>query len=95
MCCEESWLQRSALLWQEGRFGGRKRAAPDEMSDEASKELYKKALTEAAKIASCSVSPGFEESRQKTFADFEAFLARIGHGLNAERPSDLDVIAFV
>jgi integrase len=41
------------------------------------------------------VSKGFEESRQKTFAEFETFVATMGHGLSAEYASNLDVIAFV
>jgi hypothetical protein len=33
--------------------------------------------------------------RQKTVLEFETFLSRIGHGLNLEQASNLDVIAFV
>jgi integrase len=76
-------------------LGNRKRACPDELFEEASAELYRKALTEGAAIAGCSVSQGFEESRQKTFAEFESFLSRVGHGLSVEQASDLDVIAFM
>jgi integrase len=65
------------------------------MSSDKGEELYRKALTEAAKIAGCSVSQGFEDSRQKTLTEFESFLASIGQGLSIERASDLDVIAFI
>jgi hypothetical protein len=83
------------VLWQEGRFGKRARPAVEEMTERESSELYRKALGEAAEIAKQSVSQGFEESRRKTFAEFETFLERVRHGLSAERASDLDVIAFM
>lgn len=76
-------------------MSNRKQTCPDELSEEASVELYMKALTEAAAIAGCSVSQGFEESRQETFAEFESFLSKVGHGLSVEQASDLDVIAFM
>jgi hypothetical protein len=72
-----------------------KRAAPKEWCRAESETLYKQALSEAARITGFSVSRGFEENRQKTWGEFEDFLASMGHGLDAERASDLDVIAFV
>jgi hypothetical protein len=82
-------------LWQSGRLEERKRSASEMLSDERSEDLYMRALTEAAKIAGYSVSQGFKDSRQKTFAEFEKFLLGVGHGLSVERASDLDVIAFM
>jgi integrase len=91
----EGWQRQSASVWQESRLGKRRGAEIDERSERESEELYRTALTEAARMASFSVSKGFEESRQKTFGEFEAFLGSIGHGLSSEHASDLDVIAFV
>lgn len=51
-------------------MGKRKGAELDERSERESEELYRTALTEAARMASFSVSKGFEESRQKTFGEF-------------------------
>jgi integrase len=67
----------------------------EEMPEREGDELYRKALGEAAEMARMSVSQGFEDSRQKTFAEFETFLESIGRGLSVERASDLDVIAFM
>jgi hypothetical protein len=53
--------------------------------------LYRNALNEAVKLAGFSVSKGFEESRQKTFGEFETFLANVGQGLSIKHASDLDV----
>lgn len=82
-------------MWQSGRLGERKRSSSEMLNEKRSEDLYKKALTEAAKIAGYTVSQGFEDSRQKTFGEFEEFLLRIGHGLSVESASDLDVIAFI
>jgi integrase len=66
-----------------------------EMSQGEAAELYQRALSEAAEIASESVSQGFEESRRKTMWEFETFLTRLGQGISIENARDLDVIAFV
>jgi integrase len=63
--------------------------------EQRSEDFYEKALSDAARIASFSVSRGFEDSRQKIWAEFGEFLVSIGHRLDVERASDLDVIAFV
>jgi integrase len=93
--CREKWQRRSAAVWRESRFGGKKRSEPEEGTERESKELYRKALSEAAQIAGFSVSQGFEDSRQRTWYEFGEFLGSIGHGLTTEEASDLDVIAFV
>jgi integrase len=52
-------------------------------------------LREAAEVASRSVSKGFEESRQKTFDEFQEFLGAVGQGKRLETANGLDVVAFV
>jgi integrase len=89
------WQKRNAILWKEGRFGKETLGAAEERTREESEALYSRALSEAARFAGFSVSRGFEDSRQKTWAELGEFLASIGHGLDVERASDLDVIAFV
>jgi integrase len=93
--CRHEWQQRNARLWRETRFGSERAFMPAERSQQESEELYNKALSDAAKIAGFSVSRGFDESRQKTWAEFEEFFGSIGHYVDAGSASDLDVIAFV
>jgi integrase len=84
------------MIWGEGRrVGGESRQVEEEWNEEEEENIYRRALTEAAAIANRSVSKGFEESRQKVWAEFNNFLERVGHGLRAETACDLDVIAFV
>jgi hypothetical protein len=93
--CRDEWQQANARLWKEKRFGSEQAFVPEERSEQESEELYKKALSDAARIAGFSVSRKFKESRQRTWAEFQEFLGRTGHGLDAANASDLDVIAFV
>jgi hypothetical protein len=65
------------------------------MSEHDARRLYQTALSEAATIAAGSVSQGFEDSRQKSFSEFESFLGKVGQGLSVDNATDLDVIAFV
>jgi integrase len=60
-----------------------------------SQDLYTRAWFEAGKIASRSVTAGFEERRRRTFEEFTEFLAKVGHGVSVETASDLDVLAFI
>jgi integrase len=64
------------------------------MAEESAK-LYEEALNEAGRIAGYGVSRGFEDSRQKVFAEFTEFVESVGFGLDVETASDLDVITFV
>jgi hypothetical protein len=41
------------------------------------------------------VSKGFEESRRRTFWEFQEFLGKVGQGKSVENASGLDVVAFV
>jgi hypothetical protein len=92
----EEWQQSCANIWRKGRHvGGIAGAVEEEWPEGRGAEIYQKALTEAAAIADRSVSKGFEESRQKVWAEFRMFLEKVGHGLSIETASDLDVIAFV
>jgi hypothetical protein len=65
------------------------------MNEVDARKLYQTALSEAAAIAAESVSQGFEDSRRKSFHEFETFLGNVGQGLSVENATDLDVIAFV
>jgi integrase len=52
-------------------------------------------LKEAAAVANRSVSKGFEDSRRKTFVEFQDFLALVGQGKRIGNATGLDIIAFV
>jgi hypothetical protein len=94
--CRERWEETWAAMWKDAR--GMRTAEleeEEEMSKGEAATLYRKALSEAAKIAAESVSSGFETSRQRTAGEFEGFLERLGRGIGLESASDLDVIAFV
>jgi integrase len=57
--------------------------------------FYESTLEEAAGVANRSVSKGLEESRRKTFEEFQDFLGLVGQGKKVENANGLDVVAFV
>lgn len=67
----------------------------DSWSAEEAGRFYEETLRSAAAVAKRSVSKGFEESRRKTFEEFQDFLGLVGQGKRVENASSLDVIAFV
>jgi integrase len=89
------WRDQCAAMWQKGRHMEERDTAAEMLSDEASKALYERALSEGAAIANMSVSQKFEDSRQKTWDEFLDFLGRVGRGVNVQTASNLDVIAFI
>jgi integrase len=84
-----------AEAWGVGRGIGEKGACGDPWPVEEACRFYRDTLGDAAMVANRSVSKGFEESRRKTFGDFEDFLGKVGQGKRVENASGLDVIAFV
>jgi hypothetical protein len=52
-------------------------------------------LKEAEEIANRSVGKGYEESRKKTWAEFEAFTQKVERGLTIETVRGIDVVTFV
>jgi integrase len=66
-----------------------------ERDPEEAREFYRTTLEDAAEVANRSVSKGFEESRRRTWGEFEDFLGAMGHGKQVSNANGLDVIAFV
>lgn len=64
-------------------------------SEEEACRFYRDTLGAAAEVANRSVSKGFEESRRRTFREFQEFLGMVGQGKCLENASGLDVVAFV
>lgn len=57
--------------------------------------MRRRTLGEASKIASRSVSTGFEETRKRTSDEYSAFIECVGQGLTVGNARGIDVIAFV
>jgi hypothetical protein len=53
-------------------------------SEAETEKFYRTVLTDAGAIASRIVSKGHEDSRRKTWAEFEAFVQKVGRGLTTE-----------
>jgi hypothetical protein len=84
-----------AKAWGAGRGIGERSGGSEPWSVDEACRFYRDTLGAAAVVANRSVSKGFEESRRKTFGEFEDFLGKVGQGKRIGNASGLDVIAFV
>jgi hypothetical protein len=57
--------------------------------------VYEETLAAATAVANQSVSKGFEESRRKTFGEFQDVLELVGQGKRIENANGFDVVAFI
>lgn len=88
--------ESSQSIWNRACGLGTRDEATDEKWDAAkTAEFYETVLGEARLIAQKSVSTEFEERRKKTWAEYEAFVQKVGQGLSVETARGIDVIAFV
>lgn len=58
-------------------------------------KFYRAVLKDAGEIANRSVGKGYEESRRKTWAEFESFIQKVGNGVIVESARGIDIVAFV
>jgi hypothetical protein len=94
-CRKHDWKEANKSVWEQAR-GLREPVRTKSVWDKReSEEFYQRILGEAGKIAKQSVSTGFEESRRKTWSEFEGFLRKVGRGLTVGNAGGLDVVAFV
>jgi integrase len=84
-----------AEAWEIGREIGQRESERESWTVEETGRFYKETLKEAAGVANRSVSKGFEDSRRKTFEEFQDFLALVGQGKRIGNATGLDIIAFV
>lgn len=85
--------ERNQGIWKKARGLVGQESVQGPVNEEAVRRFYSDALEGAASIASKSVSGGFEESRKKTWGEFETFCGLVGKRIGDV--VDLDVVAFV
>jgi hypothetical protein len=96
MCRVHDWKEGSQSTWDRAwGLGTRDEATVEKWDAEKTAEFYKTVSGEAGRIAQKSISMDFEERRTKTWAEYEAFVQKVGQGLSVETARGIDVIAFV
>lgn len=96
LCRDGGWRAESLGMWEQARGIRQPTGNCEETwSELETGEFYKKVLADAGEIAKRSMSGSFEESRKKTWAEFGAFIRRIGRGMTIENARGIDVVAFV
>jgi hypothetical protein len=96
LCRCGDWQAESKGLWEQTRGLEQAAAGTGERWSEAeAARFYQTVLKDAGKIANLSVGKGFEEQRQRTWGEFEAFVQKVGGGLTVENARGIDIVAFV
>jgi hypothetical protein len=85
---EEAWRKGRGIVVEEDR-------GSNPWTKQEAERFYGSTLEEAAVVANRSVSKGLEESRRKTFEEFQDFLGLVGQGKKIENANGLDVVAFI
>jgi hypothetical protein len=96
LCRCRDWRAESSTIWEQAR--GIEPAAVrngENWTEAEAEQFYWTVLKDAGEIANRTVGKGYEESRRKTWAEFEAFTQKIGRGLTIETARGIDVVAFV
>jgi integrase len=96
LCRCRDWRAESLTIWEQAR--GIEPAAVrngENWTEAEAEQFYRTVLKDAGEMANRSVGKGYEESRRKTWAEFEAFTQKIGRGLTIETARGIDVVAFV
>jgi hypothetical protein len=96
MCARCRDVDRIGIeTWKKGRGLGWSIEGRERWSVEETERFYRDTLESAASVANWSVSKGFEDSRRRTFEEFQDFLGLVGQGKRIETATSLDIIAFV
>jgi integrase len=96
LCRCEDWRTESLGVWEQARRIGPAATGNGESWSKAEADnFYRTVLKDAGAIANRSVSKGYEESRRKTWAEFETFVQKVGRGLTIEAARGIDIVAFV
>lgn len=81
-------------MWQRARgVEGSRNGGGSRWDDEQVRRFYAESLQSAAGIANRGVNEGFEDSRKRTWGEFEEFCGHVG--IDCDSAADVDVLAFV
>jgi integrase len=83
-CRKHDWKETNRSVWEQARGLKEPVEAGPTWDERESEEFYER-----------SVSTAFEESRRKTWGEFEGFLQKVGRNVTVENAGGLDIVALV